>query len=66
MSETPDRSKRHIAFSNGFEYFDRGGEVFRAPAYAVVMTDGYRCGRWECSREHFERHRDLYGFARGT
>ena len=30
------------------EYFEKGGEIFRAPVSNPVMTDGYRCGRFEC------------------
>jgi hypothetical protein len=55
-------SKGHIAFIGDFEYYERSGEVYRCsrPDLAPVMTDGYRCGRWECSRAHFDAYRHLY------
>lgn len=40
-----------------YEFFLREGEVYRAPLQSPVMTDGYRCGRWECSATHFERNK---------
>jgi hypothetical protein len=30
------------------EYYERDGDVFRAPMSCVVMPDGYRVGRFEC------------------
>jgi hypothetical protein len=50
------KSKGHIKFiwNNTYEYFDRNGEVFLAPVHNPIMTDGYRSGRWECSRSHYE------------
>jgi hypothetical protein len=50
----------HICFSGEFEYFERpDGEVYRAKIADVIMTDGYRFGRWECSRVQFERFRSV-------
>ena len=49
---TLEKSAGHLAFIGDFEYFARSGEVFRAPHYACIMTDGCRCGRWECSVAH--------------
>jgi len=54
-----DKSKGHIVTVNGKEYFDRGGEVYRAPLSSVIMPDGYRSGRWECSRSHFDTFREF-------
>jgi len=57
-------SKGHICWvkysadSASFEFFARGSEVYQAPATSVIMTDGYRCGRWECSKAHFEHFQD--------
>jgi len=50
------------------EFFERLGEsplldyelqVFRAPVTNVIMPDGYRCGRWECSRKHFDQYKNV-------
>ena len=49
------KSKGHICFAGRFEFFEHGGEVFRADVSNVMQTDGRRFGRWECSRAHFER-----------
>ena len=58
-----EHSKGHICFVQGndtiFEYYDREGQIYRAPAYAVIMTDGYRCGRWECSKTHLNLFKDV-------
>ena len=37
------------------EFYLRDGEVFRAPMEAPIMSDGFRCGRWECSLANWER-----------
>lgn len=50
------KSKGHIGFTDDFEYFERGGEVFRAPFSDVIMPDGRRSERWEGSVEHFGRY----------
>ncbi len=58
-----DQSQGHLAYdSNGNEWYERDGEVYRAPVYRPVMTDGYRCGRWECSMEHAARFPGLFPF----
>jgi len=53
--ESLEKSKGHIAFVTGadgdpVEFYVRDGHIFRCHAahLAPVMTDGYRCGRWEC------------------
>lgn len=54
-----ERSKGHIMFAGQHEIYLRGGEVFVAPANNPVMTDGYRCGRWECSERAWERYKSI-------
>jgi hypothetical protein len=51
-----EKSKGHIKFiwNNTYEYYDRDGEVYLAPIHNPIMPDGYRSGRWECSRSHYE------------
>lgn len=57
---TAQPSKGHICFHGDFEFFERpDGDVYRAKIADVIMTDGYRFGRWECSRAHFERFRSV-------
>jgi len=53
MSEptTTPASDGHIAFvrdtHGGFwEYWERGGDIWRQTTLAPVMPDGYRVGRW--------------------
>lgn len=49
-----------VATSDGTtEFYARDGEVYRAPMASPVMTDGYRCGRWECSLSHFGHYRNV-------
>ena len=56
------KSKGHICFSGNFEFYERGGEVFRAHVTNVLDTSGYRHGRWECSKAHFERFKNLFPY----
>lgn len=50
-----EKSAGHIAFdSSGREWFDVGGEVYVGQAANPISTYGYRLGRWECSRAHFD------------
>ena len=53
------KSKGHICFQGEFEFFARGGEVFRAKLSDVIDIWGYRFGRWECSVAHYERFRSV-------
>ena len=60
-------SKNHICWTQhtkdgltfNTEFFVRNGEVLRAPISNAVMPDGYRAGRWECSKEHFDKFKDV-------
>lgn len=55
-----DKSQGHIEFAGQFEFFQRAdGGVYRAKVSDPIMTDGCRFGRWECSRPHFDRFRDV-------
>ena len=40
------KSKGHLFFLDGYEWYKAGGEVYRAPVDAV-FENGYRNGRWE-------------------
>lgn len=53
------RSTGHVCFAFGgaVEFYEQGGEVFRAPVSNAFDVEGRRMGRWECSRPHFERFR---------
>jgi len=55
-----EKSKGHICFHGNFEFYERSGEVFRAPLHTGNVFDGeYRIGRWECSKAHFERFKNI-------
>jgi len=55
------RSNGHICFAFGgaVEFYEQAGEVFRAPIRNAFDVEGRRAGRWECSREHFDRYREV-------
>lgn len=63
------KSKGHIAFNapdspTRFEFYQREGQIYRASIPQsgegdVFDADGYRGGRWESSREHFDRNEKL-------
>lgn len=61
-SNKSKKSKGHIAFVGDFEFFDVGGEVYRAPRHLPLadLEHGTRHGRWESSRAHFERNREMH------
>lgn len=52
----PAKSQGHLCFHEGQEFYERGGEVYRA-GLENAFEDGYRQGRWECSRQMFDRFR---------
>lgn len=60
-------SKGHICFAKRYigemldttEFFERDGNVFRAPISDAIMPDGYRTGRFECSKELFDRFKPM-------
>ena len=56
-------SAGHIrwALDGAYEYYEQGGEVYLAPANNALDIHGYRHGRWECSRTHFDRYEVLGG-----
>jgi len=55
------QSNGHLcfAFDSKVEFYERQGEVYRASSLNPVLSDGYRPGRWECSRDHFDRFREV-------
>ena len=62
-------TKGHIGFSEldgqAYEWVEKDdGQVYRCSMSNVVdVVTGYRQGRWECSREHFDRYRnEVYSF----
>ncbi len=57
-----EKSKGHLTFTSDgeFEFYECAGEVFRAPTgTGNVFENGYRFGRWECDKAHFERFREV-------
>lgn len=57
-----EQSQGHLGVdAQGREYFERDGEVYRAALDMPVMTDGYRCGRWEGSRSWFDHYHQVEG-----
>lgn len=57
------KSAGHVCFSADMsaEFFQVGAEVYRAPTSARLCDehDTRRHGRWECSRDHFDRYRKV-------
>ena len=50
------RSRGSLGVNVDGEYFERDGQVYRAPRYCPLDVDGYRQGaRWECTRAHWDR-----------
>lgn len=60
MSEL-QKSEGHIcfAFDGKVEFYESTGEVYRAQTHHAFQTNGRRYARWECSRAHFDRYRDV-------
>lgn len=54
-------SKGHICLSDclEFEYFERGGDIMRAPCDAPVMPDGYRCGRYFHQISYYKNNMEM-------
>ena len=52
--------------AEGTEFYQIGGEVFRVGKGWVPDAHGVPMGlRWECSRSHFDRHREsVYSWVR--
>lgn len=54
IPEKGRKSKRHLGFFGDYEYFDRlNAGVYKAHRSDVIMPDGYRTGRWECTSKHW-------------
>ena len=56
------KSKGHLTFKDGYEWYLRGGEIYVAPLSNVIDTAGYRIGRWECSIAIARHYTAVYGF----
>tara|TARA_Y100000310_G_scaffold161372_1_gene161247 strand:+ start:661 stop:966 length:306 start_codon:yes stop_codon:yes gene_type:complete len=68
LSESPKKSKGHIAFVNhawdpyDFEYYiEVDHEVYRAPTSSALDIKGRRMGRWESSLPHALRYASVMG-----
>lgn len=54
------RSAGHIGWVDEVEFYEVGGQVYRAPESSVFdLTTGARIGRWECSRPMFDAYREV-------
>lgn len=55
-----EKSAGHIAFLDDGrnEAFVLKDEVYIAPTHNPISTYGYRLGRWECSKAHWDRYYD--------
>ena len=53
IPEKERKSKGHLSFFGNYEYFEFNSVVFKAHKSDVVMPDGYRTGRWECTMSHW-------------
>ena len=56
-----EKSKDHLRFIRDTEYFSRDGSMYRSSVSNPVMTDGYRCGRWECYDRDTLKFFEIYG-----
>jgi hypothetical protein len=54
------KSKGHIKFWGNFELYEVNGQVFRALMSNSIDINGYRHGRWECSKGHFDQFSFLF------
>lgn len=55
-AEAPQKSKGHVAFIEGNEYYKvESGDLYRAPVSNVVMPDGRRSGRFEATAQGGEK-----------
>lgn len=54
IPEKDKKSKNHLGFFGEYEYFHRPNTgVHKAHRSDVIMPDGYRTGRWECTSTHW-------------
>ena len=63
FEEATHQSPGHIAveYTRGFpasEWYEYDGMVVRAPLHNAIDADGYRIGRWECTRAYFDTKHD--------
>lgn len=59
--ESQTLSTGSLAVVNGLEFFVREGGVYRAPVTNVVMPDGFRAGRFECTLASWAACKRVYG-----
>ena len=63
MSADRKLSRGHIGTRRiyGLEFYEQEGNVYAAPIVNPLDLEGYRQGgRWECTREHFDRYRAIF------
>lgn len=59
------KSIGHIAFVDGFEYYERDGQIYKASISNVMdVRTSQRIGRWECSLEHAKIYPSVYPFVK--
>lgn len=46
----------HPEITETTEFFERNGNIFRAPLSNAVMPDGFRTGRLECNTELWKQY----------
>jgi hypothetical protein len=56
------KSKGHIAFSDGYEFFKLGNDIYRSHITNVIdLNAGVRCGsRWMCNEKHWDKIKGQY------
>lgn len=52
----------HVAFVDDYEYYTCSDQLYKAPVSAVIMPNGYRSGRWECTLDHAKNYPSVYPF----
>ncbi len=60
LSAALRKSKGHLAWLDDGqrEAYEQDGEIYIASVHNAIDVDGYRHGRWECSRKHWDRYYD--------
>jgi hypothetical protein len=57
------KSKGHLCFKDGFEWYVFGEDLYRAPVGNTFDCDNHvRFGRWESTVEHTRRYPEVFGF----
>ena len=51
------KSKGHMFFTDAVEFYELGGEVYKAPLHNCIAIDTEaRHGRWHCSRVRWDQY----------